>query len=280
MENMVTKQLLFILKEYCQNNRLVDIEFYRRVYDVLKTNFEDYVNELIIISEEDVENPNLKRYTEGFAGIFGQACYDEMHNKLVIYDRNIRYAKKRELQALNVNDSNYVLLYNILILQTILHEFEHIKQKKEIEQGNGIESHLLRLTESGDKVETTFSYEFSLKERLAEIRSFEQLINIVNSLNINNLDVINYLKNQLFSKYKAGYGYRSEKVYYIEDENGIFMSPTELYIKLRNCNINEFKRLIQLIPPQQRILFGMPMTTDEYEQIFDSDLLDVNKSLR
>ena len=61
-----------------------------------------------------------------------------------------------------------------MVLQTLLHEVEHAKQHKLKAEGQDIESELIRIVDT-DKSETNESYEYSLTERLAEMRSISYI---------------------------------------------------------------------------------------------------------
>jgi hypothetical protein len=86
-------------------------------------------------------NPKYQEYTKGFGGMFGQAAYREATGELVVYERNINYGKIMDLRevGLEATDSE-VAMYNLMVLQTLLHEVEHAKQAKMKKEGTDPET--------------------------------------------------------------------------------------------------------------------------------------------
>jgi len=54
MEKKIKDQLLLILKEYGNRNQKADSEFYLDVVDILKDGLEDYLSEVVIIDNDNL----------------------------------------------------------------------------------------------------------------------------------------------------------------------------------------------------------------------------------
>ena len=117
------------------------------------------LSELVFIPKEDHMNPKYQEYTKGFGGMFGQAAYRAATGELVVYERNINYGKVMDIRSvgLEATDSE-VAMYNLMVLQTLLHEVEHAKQAKMKKEGTDFESKLIQICDT-EKGETTESYE-------------------------------------------------------------------------------------------------------------------------
>lgn len=260
------RNILELVYTYNENNRMIDDEFFVRMFYLFKNGeLKDYLNNLIIIDEKNVDDEKYKVYTDGFAGLFGQAAYDIERNNLVIYSINIKYSKERIIDELKITSNDRVTFYNLLILQTIFHELEHANQKKNKLVGNDWESEMLRVTSSSE-AETTMSYEYSLEERLAEIKSYEQILEFIKESGISNQIIYDYFYDRLQEIYKSGYHFRDENGYLVSEDKGVFVSPTQKYVELRNCDKEKFLSLIEDVSFEERIKYGLPIDLEEYKE--------------
>lgn len=279
MDKVNINALISLLKEYHIQNKYADRKFYTRAYDILRVGLDGYIDGLIVIEPHQIKEPEYKKYTDGFQGMFAQALYDKVDKKLVINQRNTAYGKEMEIRSASYEGDNHVSFYNILILQTLLHEIEHIRQMKKEKEGQGLEADLLRLASTATKPQTTLSYDYSILERLAEIKSLQACSVLYSKADINDPAIHSYLAASLSDKYKKGYGYVTEEGYFATKDSGVFTSPTELYMRLRGCNMDEFNRINQTATWNERVMYGMPLTLEQYITMFGTDALENAHSL-
>ncbi len=136
-----------------------------------------------------------------------------------------------------------------MILRILLHEFEHVKQSKEIDQNKkNVETKLLstafpiyvidQLIEEGTYKELSeeeiedytkkrkqFNKDFYTQnpaERIAEIETFKQLRNIVNIIKKECPNVYDFFSKKYHLTYIRGYDF---------NKKNIFCSPTKLYLE-------------------------------------------------
>lgn len=260
------RNILELVYTYNESNRIIDDEFFVRMFYIFKNGeLKDYLNNLIIIDEKNMDDEKYKVYTEGFAGLFGQAAYDTERNNLVIYSINIKYSKERIIDELKISKNDRVTFYNLLILQTIFHELEHANQKRNKSEGNDWESEMLRAVSSSGP-ETTMSYEYSLEERLAEIKSYEQVLELMKELGIGNQIIYDFFNDRLQEIYRSGYHFRDENGYLVSEDKGRFVSPTQKYVELRNCDKEKYLSLIEGVSFEERIKYGLPVDLEEYKK--------------
>lgn len=279
MKKIPIWKLSQILRDYNRDEKKADKEFYKKVFELLSDGLENYVNDLLIIPKDDMNNPKYAKYTEGFAGMFGQAAYVAEERRLVIYERNIEYSKDMEIRSSKYQGKNLIALYNLLILQTILHEFEHARQKYEEIESDSLEGELFRVMQTAIKPQTTATYDYDPKERLAEIKSYQKLLVLYKFLGIKDFELYNLLQNNLIDRVAHGYGYLNEQGYMSENPEGKFTSPTEFYLYTRGCDIKKSQAIISKLSSKDKLTYGTQMTVEEYEQKFGEGRIKRNYAL-
>ena len=262
-------EIVHLINEYNSVNKKVDYSFYQKFFEIVKRTYDldGYLNELIFIPREKHMDPKYEKYTKGFAGIFGQAAYEKATGNLIVYDRNIEFNKFNEMRMEDINDcENQIVLFNLMVLQSLLHEVEHAKQHKLKDSGTDIESELIRVTDT-DKTDTVESYEYSLTERLAEIKSIKIILDMYESLGLDNLVVYNFFEKKYANEVKRGYHFEDENGYVSEEETTNLVSPTIKYTHLKDGNIARLNELEQAIDGDDRIIYGLPISIEEYKKL-------------
>lgn len=265
-------EIVQLVNEYNVSNRKADFDFYRRFFEIAKRTFglDGYLNELVFIPREDHMNPKYEKYTKGFAGLFGQAAYEHATGNLIIYDRNIEWGKFNEMRMDKVPDSeNQIVLYNLMVLQTLLHEVEHAKQHKLKAEGQDVESELIRIVDT-DKGETNESYEYSLTERLAEMRSIGQILDMYQYLGIDNHFIYQYFEKRFRQESIRGYHFIDENGYKTETETDVLFAPTVKYANLKEADIVQLSELAISVEGEDRIIYGLPISIEEYKELCDT----------
>lgn len=269
------KEFIILLINYNSRNDIADDLFYDKIFSILKSDehLTKYLNELVLIDKKTLNNPDYSKYTEGFASLFGLAAYDTILNNFVVYIDNLKYQYERVVEELYLEGSDAIIMFNFLIMQTLLHEIEHVKQKYLKNEGDDYESHLLRVT-SSNTPETTATYDYNVKERLAEIKSYKQILEMYECMGIDNQVIYDYFENRLKESYLAGYHFRDENGYVVSDESeGLFISPTDLYVERMNCNRDSYEKLAQFAQGDYRLLYGLSISLEKYKEYKGNDTL-------
>lgn len=260
------QQLNELVAKYNMMGRKADERFYQEFFRIAKSSLDldDYLTELVFISKDEHMNPKYQEYTKGFGGMFGQAAYREATGELVVYERNINYGKIMDLRevGLEATDSE-VAMYNLMVLQTLLHEVEHAKQAKMKKEGTDFESKLIQICDT--KVpETTESYEYSITERLAEIRSFEQVLDMYDEIGLFDQRIYDFFDARYKECMLRGYHFEDAEGYFVSEDKGELVDPTAKYVKHKNGNIDEYNTLIQDLNDETRMYYGMSIPLEMY----------------
>ena len=261
-------EIVQLINEYNQANKKVDYSFYERFFEIVKRidGLDKYLNELIYISREDYKNPKYEKYTAGMSGLFGQAGYEYKTGNLVVYAYNIERDKEHEVEKTKLEVNSSVILYNFLVLQTLLHEVEHAKQYKLKDNGTDIESELIRVTDV-EGPDTNESYEYSFIERLAELRSFEFILDLYEQLGVGDQRIYDYFHKEYFEAALRGYHFEDENGFYASEENGSLVAPTVKYLKIHNGDLDKLSELELSIEGEDRIIYGLPISVEEYKSL-------------
>ena len=260
------QQLNELVAKYNMMGRKADERFYHEFFRIAKESLDldDYLTELVFIPKEEHMNAKYQEYTKGFGGMFGQAAYRAATGELVVYERNINYGKVMDIRSvgLEATDSE-VSMYNLMVLQTLLHEIEHAKQAKMKKEGTDFESKLIQICDT-DVQETTETYEYSITERLAEIRSFEQVLDMYDEIGLFDQRIYDYFDAAYKECMLRGYHFEDAEGYLVNGENGIFVDPTTKYLKLKNGNVVEYNELIKDANDDTRMYYGMNVPLEYY----------------
>ncbi len=178
-------------------------------------------------------------------------------------------------------------------IETIKHEMEHAKNARKLdERRTDIESRVLqysaylyskisdlmaRETNKNESIDLlsllctrTINYDYDPDERLAEIRAWRYVINLLK--NQRNSEDLLFARLNLRNNYVRGY---KDNGYYLE-------CPTYTYL-LNTGQIRELKQLKNAVESknysfENRVLYGLPLTYKEYDKgILDKVLLQRKK---
>lgn len=185
---------LKIARELCDNSKIYDVKFIDKILDIAinSKGLNDYVKDYEVSSNEDKSNV---------------AEYNGETKKIVVYEKNMGDKIFNDLLHTTkaYSETEKRLYINSFIAQVLLHEVEHANQKRIVKTENGLESSLLKLCEFeiSPKIETllkngkidimeaqlyietklnkyttiyTELYECAPHERLAQIKSYQEII--------------------------------------------------------------------------------------------------------
>ena len=275
-------------------------ELRRLVWDVSSKDRMLNDREILKVLDMKMQEQDLKAYLKkvSFLSLNGvNACYHPVKKQLIIDAKNMRNNINLQFSHIDFWPIEKVILYhNLMIVQTLFHEIEHMEQyRKAKSKLSDYESRLLRLCYSAtlyyerhrkeetiiEKIskEEVFSYfDFESdyymedpRERMAQIRSHQQILKLIRSFYKESADIYRYEQNELnFEKI------RSYK--FINDE---FVAPTIAFLsemerkevlKIFKADM-ECKKLLneslrasiwQTSSLEERLLFGLPIHMEEY----------------
>ena len=112
------------------------------------------------------------------------ASYSNYKKNITIYSKMIdKMVKNIENNILTTDKFEITFYKNLSILQVLLHEIEHANQQKIAYNENSLEAFIIRLSYLINNSYNGEIYEYCPEERLAEIKSFEELIILIKYLN-------------------------------------------------------------------------------------------------
>lgn len=270
--------ILDLIVEYSKKSKLIDTEFLRKISKIMikEKSLEDYID--IVYMEPDLS----ATYKEGCLGY-----YDVRTKELVMSEQGImeNYIWAQEKSGAELTKYEEFLLANVLEVQVILHEFEHVNQMRKIDLCNDFEALLLKVSCSfdlyygeeilkGNDVEKLFYEWFKSKyygnmpnERLAENYSRIEIYKIMKVL----FDDINPQIKMILRKHINGAlirGYDENNLeptesFLIDYDGLLFSKPNpllnvEFYEALAAEKEKDFK---------DRLFLGLGLTSDEFNDI-------------
>ena len=241
--------LLELIIKNSRQNKLLNIN-----------DIEIIVEKLLEIYDVDEYLKNV-RYTNSKTLYVG--AYDSIKKELVFnYKKilNVILNIKKE-SCFKVYD-NYILYFNIVILQIIMHEFEHIYQEKVI---CNIDNEYSKFIKKFLYVQDTISkkyYEICPEERTAEILSYEKINNSIDYMSDFNIEIkdIKYVFSVIELIINTDYIQRTIRGYKYYNDKCIV--PTYEYLKYCDMTIdfdffNKIKKL------NERLLYGLEVSNEE-----------------
>ncbi len=274
-------------------------ELRRLVWDVSSKNRMLNDREIVKLLDIEIRERDLNEYLKDICFLELQganACYHPVEKQLIIDAKNMRNNMDLQFSHVNFWPIEKVKLYhNLMIVQTLFHEIEHMEQYRKAQlKLSDYESRLLRLCYSAtlyyerhckeeifeniskEGVLSYFDFESDYymedpRERMAQIRSHQQILKLIRSFYKESADIYQHEKNEL--NFERIHGYK-----FINDE---FVAPTIAFLsemerkealKIFKADM-ECKKLLneslrdsiwQTSSLEERLLFGLPIHMEEY----------------
>ncbi|MGM9878491.1 MAG: hypothetical protein ACI31R_00450 [Bacilli bacterium] len=257
------ENILKIIYDKSQLNKTLDLKDIEKILDqlIIKKQLNEYISNMKV---QQIRSKKL-------------ASYSNYTKTITIYSNVIDLMIQNINNQLKINDDLTKNLYiNLSILQVIMHEVEHANQEKIIDTTNNLESFILKLSELVPENSTL--YECTPEERLAEIKSYKEILSLISIFNskpkqINELIEIDSLQRSL-----RGYHY----------ENQIVTTPLMTYFEKGNkpellapLSINDNKeRIISIYNLEDRFKYGLPIMTEEYISSMSALVKAINKNFK
>ena len=252
------ENILKIIYDKTLNNSILNLKDIEKILELL-------------VIEKELNNYILNINVQNIRGI-NLASYSNYTKKITIYaDMIHQMIDDIENSILNINDFEITLYKNLSILQVLLHEIEHANQQKIAYNENSLEALIIRLSYLVKNGYDEKLYEYCPEERLAEIKSFEEIISLIGNIN-NKLTVLpDIIETEKLKRQLGGYHYRNFFVsvpivdYFTIGNKKDLLAALEL-----SSNIQEKYEL------NDRFKFGFPISVSEYSISMKKLILSLN----
>ena len=240
------ESILKIIYDKTIDNKILDLKDIENILEILviEKNLNDYI---LNINIQQIRSNNLASYSSYTKEI---TVYTEMINKMV---------KDIEKSILNINVFETTLYKNLSILQILLHEVEHANQQKIAYHDNTLEALIIRLSYLVNNGYDKNLYEYCPEERLAEIKTFEEICILVNYINKELITLPNIIETEKLKRQLRGY----------HDKDDFVNIPIVDYFTIANKNklLDAFdlsNACIEDYTLSDRYKYGFPISIDEY----------------
>lgn len=240
------------------NNKSLNLSDIKKIVELLVINKElnDYIDN---IEFNSADNNCL-------------GCYSNYKKSITIYTKTFE-KMLHDVDNSIVNFNKFELLFykNLLMLQVILHEVEHANQQKISYTKNSLEALIIRLSYLVDDGYNEKLYEYCPEERLAEIKSFDELNNLLNYSIRRKFTIVEVIKAEKLKRMLTGY-------YAIDHSVSV---PLISYFSDGKVELlNTIKSLInthKFLSLDDRFKFGFPISNQEYCDTMQKLILSFKK---
>ncbi len=290
-EELMQLEFARLLFDYSINKKRVDGKYISKLLDIIINgeHLNDYVRDFKIIDEYE---------GTGFESQESVAASYNAGKKLITLSKKgiDNLVRNRMEHSYLFSGIEYDLYMNLLATQIILHELEHANQKKIARTGSDMESKILMISDVCDmeKIEklvrsqkinlldavlyghvkaeeykkTYFQlYIYSPLERLAEIKSYQQIIDVLNMFNQYSKRVIEFEETCKLENMIRGYDD------YSFSPTILFLTELKKQEQLKQFdwysdNPEEALKLSkQHYSLEERLKYGLPTSNDEQEMV-------------
>lgn len=253
------ENILRIIYDKTINNKILNFKDIEKILELLV--IEKCLNEYILsINVQPIRSNNL-------------ASYSSYTKKITIYTEMIgQMVKDIENNILNTNNFETILYINLSILQILLHEVEHANQQKIAYNDNTLEALIIRLSYLVNNEYDEKIYEYCPEERLAEIKSFDEINNLIGYINKNLTSLPDILKMEKLKRQLRGYHYKNDNINIPIAEYFTYGNKPELL-----DGIDLTSNVIENYTLSERFKYGFPISTSEYGTSMKKLVLSLQK---
>ena len=193
------ENILKIIYDKTINNKILNLKDIEKILELLV--IEKCLNNYILNIDVQLIRSNAL------------ASYSNYTRKITVYTKTIeQMIRNIENNILNFNKFESTLYKNLSILQILLHETEHANQQKIAYCNNTLEALIIRLSYLVDNGYDETLYEFCPEERLAEIKSFEEISAIINHISNKLVLLPDIIEIEKSKRQLRGYHYKNDFV--------------------------------------------------------------------
>ena len=239
------------------NNKFLDLKDIEKILELLV--IEKCLNDYILnINVQHIRSNNL-------------ASYSNYTKDITVYINKIeQMVKDIKKDILNTNNFETMLYINLSIVQILLHEVEHANQQKIAYNENSLEAFIIRMSFLVTDGYSEKLYDLCPEERIAEIKSYEEIIKLINYISSNRLFVLpEILDNEKLRRLLRGYHYSNSSINVPIIDYFTYGNKSELleaFDFLTKRDLNE------------RFKYGFPISTNEYGISMKKLILSLNNN--
>lgn len=257
------ENILKIIYDKSINSKIIDINDIDKILELLID--EKQLNNYILNMEVQPIRSNTL------------ASYSSYSKKITIYSRTIELMLKNiESNILNINNFEKILYKNLLLIQVILHEIEHANQEKISYTENTLEAFIIRMAYTIDDSYFETLYEYSPLERLAEIKSYKEVIFLISYLKNKLVKLPVIIEMDKLQRFLRGYHYTQGKIssplitFFKQGNKELVLETFDWY------NKNSLHMVCTQYNLDERFNYGLPITLDEYSNSMEKLVLTLN----
>lgn len=256
------EKILKIIYDKTIDNKILDLGDIEKSLEllVIEKSLNDYI---LNINIQPIRSNNL-------------ASYSTYTKKITVYTETIeQMVKDIENNIFNVNKFETTLYKNLSILQILLHEVEHANQQKIAYNDNTLEALIIRLSYLITNGYDANLYEYCPEERLAEIKSFEEIGVLVSYINKHLITLPDIVQMERLKRLLRGYHYRDYSV----------NIPIVDYFTLGNKkklldSLDLSNDILEKYTLNDRFKYGFPISTSEYGVSMKTLILTLNQNFK
>lgn len=257
------EDILKIIYDKSKTNKILDLKDIEKILDqlIIEKQLNEYISNMKV---QQIRSKNL-------------ASYSNETKVITIYSNIIDLMIKNIDKQIIPSDNLLKNLYkNLSILQVIMHEVEHANQEKLIDTTNNLESFILRLSELVP--ENSILYEYKPEERLAEIKSYKEILTLISLLNNKSKQINDLMEIDSLQKLLRGYHYENQIIttplitYFEKGKKPELLTPLVI--------TNNEKKVISVYNLEDRLKYGFPITTEEYISSMRTLVQTTNKNFK
>lgn len=186
--------------------------------------------------------------------------YNKIEKKIQFFDMIIGLTRNEVHNDMNIKtDDRAIFATNILMVNTLLHELEHVNQEKKKATEENFETYLLN-SEEGN-TETTETYDYIPSERFAENIALQQTKTILDNMSVIEPDIYDYLEQRRNYWIIKGY---------VDEANQCMVYPIKRYMNKHGKVFGEMSldEAIATYPElEDRLFLGLPISDEEYHLV-------------
>lgn len=256
------ENILRIIYDKTLNNRILDLNDIEKILEslVMYKCLNDYI---LNINVQYIRSNNL-------------ASYSPHTKKITLYITVVeQMIKDIETNILNANDFEIMLYKNLSILQVLLHEVEHANQQKIVYDENSLEALIIKLSHLVIDNGNEKLYEFCPEERLAEIKSYDEIIELIKYLNKELLILPEILNTEKLRRLLRGYHYSNSSITVPIIDYFTFGKKSEV-LKVFDLSTDVKKKYTL----NERLKYGFPISIHEYGYSMKKLVLSLDKNFK
>ena len=239
------------------NNKFLDLKDIEKILELLV--IEKCLNDYILnINVQHIRSNSL-------------ASYSNYTKDITVYINKIeQMVKDIKKDILNTNNFETMLYINLSIVQILLHEVEHANQQKIAYNENSLEAFIIRMSFLVTDGYSEKLYDLCPEERIAEIKSYEEIIKLINYISNNRLFVLpEILDNEKLRRLLRGYHYSNSSINVPIIDYFTYGNKSEL---LEAFDFSTKRDL------NERFKYGFPISINEYGISMKKLILSLNKN--